>query len=134
MIDTKQAEYVAPESVARAVEGMPDDTALDELAETFASLSEPTRLRILYALSRAELCVCDLSRALGITESNCSHQLRRLKLLRLVRSRKDGKHVYYALDDAHIHSLFVDGLEHVLEQPRLPRRDGTQREDRSSRP
>lgn len=108
--------FVHEEAVAAALKGMPDQPSLERLAETFATLSDPTRLRILYCLSRAELCVCDLSGALGISESNCSHQLRRLKLLRLVRSRRDGKHIFYALDDAHIERLFADGLEHVREQ------------------
>jgi ArsR family transcriptional regulator len=113
--------YVSPEAVERAIADMPPDDALGRLAETFGALGEPTRLRILYALSRAELCVCDLSAALGISESNCSHQLKYLKLLRLVRSRREGKHVFYALDDAHIHGLFLGGLEHVLELSGIPR-------------
>jgi DNA-binding transcriptional ArsR family regulator len=108
--------YVQPQAVETATHGMPDETVLEELAETFATLSDPNRLRILYALSRSELCVCDLSAALGISESNCSHQLKRLKLLRLVRSRRAGKHIYYSLDDHHIDGLFACGLEHVQER------------------
>jgi DNA-binding transcriptional ArsR family regulator len=116
MTTTAERSYVAPRAVARALDKMPGDTVLERLADTFAALSDPTRLRILYALSRAELCVCDLSASLEISESNCSHQLSRLKLLRLVRSRRDGKHIFYSLDDEHIERLFADGLEHVRER------------------
>ena len=85
------------------------------LAETFRALGDPTRVRILDALSRAELCVCDIATLLSLTESAVSHQLRLLRSLRLVRSRRAGRMVFYALDDAHITRLFAQGLEHVEE-------------------
>lgn len=113
-IDT--TEFLNPTAALEATARMPSDATLDLLAETFATLSDPNRLKIVYALSKSEMCVCDLAKALGMGESNCSHQLRRLKMLRLVRSRRDGKHTYYALDDEHIERLFTDGLEHVRER------------------
>src|SRR5512135_3390922 len=85
------------------------------LAETFRALGDPTRVRVLDALSRAELCVCDLARLLGLTESATSHQLRLLRSLRLVRTRRAGRMIFYALDDDHITRLFAQGLEHVEE-------------------
>src|SRR5262245_11176860 len=85
------------------------------LAETFRVLGDTTRVRILDALSRAEVCVCDLAAMLKVTESAVSHQLRLLRSLRLVKSRRDGRHIYYTLADQHIVKLFEQGLEHVQE-------------------
>ena len=88
----------------------------DALAETFKVLGDVTRVRILDALSRAELCVSDIAATVGLSESAVSHQLRVLRGSRLVRSRRDGRLVYYALDDHHIVRLFEQGLEHVEER------------------
>lgn len=85
------------------------------LAETFRVLGDPTRVRILDALSRAELCVCDVATLLGLSESAVSHQLRLLRGMRLVRPRREGRMVFYSLDDQHITSLFAQGLGHVEE-------------------
>lgn len=85
------------------------------LADTFKALSDPTRVRILDALSRAELCVCDLATLIGLSESAVSHQLRVLRALRLVRPRRAGRQVFYTLDDQHIVSLFNQALHHVQE-------------------
>jgi DNA-binding transcriptional ArsR family regulator len=93
------------------------------LAETFRALGDPTRVRVLDALSRAELCVCDLATLLGLSESATSHQLRLLRSLRLVRTRRAGRMVFYALDDDHITRLFAQGLEHV-EEGLHPKRRG----------
>jgi ArsR family transcriptional regulator, lead/cadmium/zinc/bismuth-responsive transcriptional repressor len=103
----------------------PDDVM--DLAETFRTLGDPTRVRILDALSHGELCVCDLAALVGMTESAVSHQLRLLRNLRLVRPRREGRMVFYALDDRHIISLFRQGLRHVQESAaaassRRPRR------------
>jgi DNA-binding transcriptional ArsR family regulator len=92
------------------------------LAETFKALGDPMRVRILDALSRAELCVCDLARLVGLSESATSHQLRLLRSLRLVRTRRAGRMVFYALDDDHIRKLFAYGLEHVEESMTASRR------------
>ena len=93
-----------------------DDESAVGLAETFKVLGDPTRVRILDALSRAETPVCDLAEALGVTQSAVSHQLRLLRSMRLVRARRDGRHIYYTLDDEHIVKLFKQGLEHVQER------------------
>ena len=86
-----------------------------EIAATFAVLGDPTRVRILDALGGGELCVCDIASRVGISESAVSHQLRLLRNLRVVRPRREGRMVFYALDDRHIITLFRQGLRHVQE-------------------
>lgn len=86
------------------------------LAETFRVLGDPTRVRIVHALSLSELCTSDLATVVGMSESAVSHQLRTLRQLHVVRSRRDGKLVFYQLEDEHIRSLFEQGLEHVFEE------------------
>src|SRR5262245_53656608 len=86
------------------------------LAETFRALGDLTRVRMLDALARSELCVQDLAARLHLTESAVSHQLRLLRNMRLVRTRRDGRLIFYALDDQHIVGLFEQGLEHVQER------------------
>jgi ArsR family transcriptional regulator, lead/cadmium/zinc/bismuth-responsive transcriptional repressor len=85
------------------------------LADIFKVLGDPTRVRILDVLSRGELCVCHLAGLLGLTESAVSHQLRLLRNTRVVRSRREGRLIYYALDDKHVLTLFRQGLRHVEE-------------------
>ena len=85
------------------------------LSETFRVLGDPTRVRIVHALSLSELCTSDLARVVAMSESAVSHQLRTLRQLRVVKSRRDGKLVFYSLDDDHIRRLFHQGLEHVSE-------------------
>lgn len=85
------------------------------LADTFGVLGDPSRIRIVHALSLSELCTSDLAAVVGMSESAVSHQLRTLRQLQVVRSRREGKLVYYSLNDDHIRSLFRQGLEHVLE-------------------
>jgi ArsR family transcriptional regulator len=92
-----------------------DGDSVRSLADTFRLLGDTTRVRILDAVSRSELCVCDIARLLGLSESAISHQLRLLRSVRLVRPRRAGRMVYYALDDQHIVRLFNQGLEHVQE-------------------
>jgi len=92
------------------------DGTATRLAETFKALSDPTRVRIISALLRHELCVHELSQAVGASQSAVSHQLRTLREMRLVRSRREGRHVFYTLDDDHIYDLFRQGLEHVSHQ------------------
>jgi len=99
-----------------------DDAAAEALAETFKALGDPTRVRMLDALARAEVAVCDLAAAIGLTQSAVSHQLRLLRSLRLVRSRRDGRHIYYTVDDDHIATLFAHGLDHVQERTATGRR------------
>jgi ArsR family transcriptional regulator, lead/cadmium/zinc/bismuth-responsive transcriptional repressor len=92
------------------------DASASALAETFRALGDLTRVRMLDALARSELCVQDLAARLHLTESAVSHQLRLLRNMRLVRTRRDGRLVFYALDDQHIVGLFEQGLEHVEER------------------
>ena len=104
------------------------DASASALAETFRALGDLTRVRMLDALARSELCVQDLAARLHLTESAVSHQLRLLRNMRLVRTRRDGRLVFYALDDQHIVGLFEQGLEHVEEREgknSLPRRPST---------
>src|SRR4051812_16890585 len=92
------------------------DASAVALADTFKVLGDVTRVRILDALAHAEVPVCDLASLLGLTQSAVSHQLRLLRNTRLVKSRRDGQHIYYTLDDHHIVKLFEQGLEHVQER------------------
>ncbi|MDA2916315.1 metalloregulator ArsR/SmtB family transcription factor [Nitrospinae bacterium AH_259_B05_G02_I21] len=92
---------------------MIDEATTLGLAEIFRALGDPTRVRILHALAASELCVCDLAAILGMSQSAVSHQLRLLRSLRLVRHRREGRMVYYALDDDHIEKLLAQGLDHV---------------------
>jgi DNA-binding transcriptional ArsR family regulator len=120
-------EHAESSRLAELARAVISPTLASTLAETFRALGDPMRVRILDALSRAELCVCDLARLVGLSESATSHQLRLLRSLRLVRTRRAGRMVYYALDDDHIRKLFAYGLEHVEEsQPpwRHPPGDG----------
>ena len=96
--------------------------AVQGLADTFSALSDPTRVRILDALSHGELCVCDLAAVLGVSQSAVSHQLRLLRGLRLVRPRRDGRIVFYSLDDQHIIAIFKQTLQHVQEERAAPAR------------
>jgi ArsR family transcriptional regulator len=92
-----------------------DAAAVASLAETFKVLGDTTRVRILDALARAELCVGEIATLLGLSESAISHQLRVLRNMRIVRARRAGRMIYYALDDQHVVRLFEQGLEHVQE-------------------
>lgn len=84
-----------------------------QIAETFKILGDPTRIKILHALSRRELCVCDISAIVAMGQSAVSHQLRLLRSARLVKYRKEGKMVWYSLDDTHISLLLAQGIEHI---------------------
>jgi DNA-binding transcriptional ArsR family regulator len=107
--------HLDPAKVARLRAALIAEPSVAALAETFRVLGDPTRVRLLDALSHGELCVCDLATLVGLSESATSHQLRLLRTLRLVRTRRAGRMVYYALDDHHIMALFKQGLRHVEE-------------------
>lgn len=92
-----------------------DTRTVDDLTEIFRVLGDPTRVRILDALAEAELCVGDLAQRLGLTESAVSHQLRLLRNTRIVRPRRAGRMIFYALHDRHVLDLFRQGLRHVQE-------------------
>ena len=106
-------EAIDPERVALVMASMIDEATTLGLAEIFRALGDPTRVRILHSLAASELCVCDLAAILGMSQSAVSHQLRLLRSLRLVRHRREGRMVYYALDDDHIEKLLAQGLDHV---------------------
>lgn len=113
------SEPVVPQTESgRRQDGRIDDHAVVALAETFRILGDTTRVRILDALARAELCVQDIARQIDLSESAVSHQLRLLRSYRLVRARRAGRQMFYALDDHHIVKLFAQGLEHVQEAGR----------------
>ncbi|WP_334305900.1 metalloregulator ArsR/SmtB family transcription factor [Caminicella sporogenes] len=99
--------------VAKVKEKMPKDELLYDLAELFKVFGDSTRIKILYALFEEEMCVCDIAALLGMTQSAISHQLRILKTSGLVKYRKEGKVVYYSLDDDHVKNIFAQGLIHI---------------------
>ena len=114
-LDRCEVACVDPERVAAVAERLPDERESQRLAESFRVLSDPGRVRLIVALLEGELCVCDLAAVTGLSETACSHNLRLLRSARLVRYRKQGRNVYYALDDAHIRLLLDVGLQHIGE-------------------
>jgi len=108
--------YAVNEAAVRGVRRrMKSEAVYAALAQTFALLGDPTRTRLLDALSRRELCVCDLANLLGMSLSAISHQLRLLRTARVVKARREGRMIYYSLDDHHITNLLAEGLRHVEE-------------------
>ena len=101
--------------VSEVTSQLPDDEILYDLAELFKVFGDSTRIKILYALSERELCVCDISELLGVSQTAISHQLRVLKGAKLVKYRREGKNVFYAIDDDHVRSIINQGMEHVEE-------------------
>ena len=95
-----------------------DDALVQALADTFRILGDPTRVRIVDALASGQLCVHEISEHIGISESAVSHQLRLMRSMRIVRARREGRCVYYTLDDQHVLDLFQQGLRHVSEEGR----------------
>ena len=94
---------------------MPEETELYDLAELFKVFGDSTRIRILFVLFEAEVCVCDLAEALHMTQSAISHQLRLLKQNKLVNSRREGKSIFYSLADGHVRTIIAQGREHIEE-------------------
>ena len=120
MAETKESlccdtEEIHEELLKIVDETMPDETELDSLAELFKVFGDPTRIRILFVLFETEECVCDLARALNMTQSAVSHQLRILKQSRLVKNRRVGKSMFYSLADDHVRTMIAQGREHILE-------------------
>lgn len=103
------------EVVQKVLDCQPDDEVLYDLAELFKVFGDSTRIKILYALSESELCVGDIAQILNLSQSSVSHQLRILKNSKLVRFRRDGKVVFYSLDDDHVRNIINMGMEHVEE-------------------
>ena len=106
----------APEGNVEQVRlSLPGEDTLYDLTELFRIFADSTRVRILYVLFESEMCVCDIAALLGMTQSAISHQLRALKNARLVKSRRDGKTVFYSLADEHVKTILDQGIEHVTE-------------------
>lgn len=112
-VATCDVRVVHVDTVRAARAAQPPASILAGAADLFAILADPTRLRLVAALADRELCVCDLAATVGLSESAVSHQLRLLRARGLVRSRRDGRLVYYALDDEHVVGLYASALEHV---------------------
>lgn len=104
---------VHEDAVAQVQKNLPGDDMLSRLADLFKCFGDGTRIRILYVLLEAEVCVCDLAKLLGMTQSAVSHQLRILKQARLIKNRRDGKTVFYSLADDHVAALLRQGTEHI---------------------
>ncbi|QNO14635.1 helix-turn-helix transcriptional regulator [Alkalicella caledoniensis] len=115
-IDRCQATVIHQETVDKIRDIMLPDEKMSILADFFKVFGDATRIKILYALSNEEMCVCDISALLDMTQSAISHQLKVLRQGRLVKARKDGKVVYYSLNDDHISKVLNQGLEHILEE------------------
>ncbi|MCB2146457.1 MAG: metalloregulator ArsR/SmtB family transcription factor [Deltaproteobacteria bacterium] len=113
--ETCGVRVVHLERVARAKGEAIGEKDLERLALTYKIMGDPTRLKIILALRGGEMCVCDIAAFVGLSESAVSHQLRRLRELALVRSRRDGQILYYSLDDAHVLDLVTVGLNHIGE-------------------
>lgn len=108
-----EENFIHEDQVKVAQEHLIDGLAATYLARTFQALSDPTRVRLISALVHTELCVCDLAAVLGMSQSAVSHQLRSLRDLRLVKSRRDGREIFYTLDDDHIRALYELSLKHI---------------------
>lgn len=106
---------IHPDLLKIVNEKMPEETELYDLAELFKIFGDSTRIRILFVLSEAEVCVCDLAEALNMTQSAISHQLKILKQSKLVKNRREGKSIFYSLADDHVKSILGMGLEHIEE-------------------
>ena len=107
--------HVHDKVVKQVMDVMPEGEELQNLAEFFRIFGDSTRIRILYALSQSELCVCDIASLLGMGQSAISHQLRILKQMHLIKFRREGKNILYSLADDHVKTILQMGLEHVLE-------------------
>lgn len=115
-IENCNCTIIHEDVVIKVKECIPQEEILYDLADLFKIFGDTTRIKILCALFQAEMCVCDIAVLLGMTQSAISHQLRVLKHSRLVRYRKEGKVVYYSLDDDHVKGIFNLGLSHIEEK------------------
>lgn len=107
--------YVHEDVVEEVNRRMPREEKLYDLAELFKVFGDTTRIRILYVLFETEMCVCDIAQVIGMTQSAVSHQLRALKQAKLVKNRREGKTVFYSLDDEHVRGIINLGMEHIEE-------------------
>ncbi len=116
--EAREARYVDSERAAAVIDAMIGRATATDVADLFRVLADPTRVSIIHALSVSELCNGDLAAVLGISESAVSHQMRELRLMKLVAADKRGRMVYYRLTDTHIRHIFEDTLRHVQEDSR----------------
>ena len=114
-VPTCSANIIHDKTVAFVKSGMLEKEQFEKLSMFFKAISDETRIKILYSLSRSKMCVCDLAALLDMTVSAISHQLRVLKQAELVKSEKQGKVVYYTLSDDHVNTVFSNALEHIME-------------------
>lgn len=117
--DRCRTHCIHPEAIKKALAKMPDAAQLLKLAEFYKLFGDATRLAIIGALGNAELCVCDLCAVLNMKQSAVSHQLRTLRQARIVTARRDGKIIYYTLNDAHVRKVLRVGLAHLCEPKEL---------------
>lgn len=115
-IEKCNCDVIHEDIVNIVIDKMPDEGNLCDLSELFKVFGDSTRIKILWALDESEMCVCDIAYLLNMTQSAISHQLRVLKEARLVKYRKEGKVVYYSLDDEHVKQIFDQGITHIKEQ------------------
>jgi DNA-binding transcriptional ArsR family regulator len=115
-IESCNCTIIHEDIINKVKDCIPEDETLYDLADLFKVLGDSTRIKVLCALFQAEMCVCDIAALLGMTQSAISHQLRVLKQARLVKYKREGKVVYYSLDDEHVKSIFDQGLVHISEK------------------
>ena len=115
-IESCSCSVIHEDTVSKVRDSMPEEETLYDLAELFKVFGDTTRIKILCALFESEMCVCDIAALLSMSQSAISHQLRVLKQARLVKYRKEGKVVYYSLDDEHVKQIFDQGLVHIRER------------------
>ena len=113
--EDKDSQTEREEIINRVLEQQPDDEILYDLAELFKVFGDSTRIKILYSMFEHELCVNDIAGLLNLSQSSVSHQLRILKTSKLVKFRREGKSIYYSLDDEHVRAIISMGMEHVEE-------------------
>ncbi|MGN2339041.1 ArsR/SmtB family transcription factor [Clostridium cagae] len=114
-IENCKCNIIHEDTVMKVKDSLPQEETLYDLAELFKVFGDSTRIKIICALFESELCVCDMAALLGMTQSAISHQLRTLKSARLVKFRREGKVIYYSLDDEHIKHIFDEGFKHITE-------------------
>ncbi|ACD22842.1 helix-turn-helix transcriptional regulator [Clostridium botulinum] len=114
-VENCKCNIIHEDIVMKVKDLLPQEETLYDLAELFKVFGDSTRIKIICALFESELCVCDMAALLGMTQSAISHQLRTLKSARLVKFRREGKVIYYSLDDEHIKHIFDEGFKHITE-------------------
>ena len=114
-VETCEDKCIHADRLEKVRAGLPDEDELYDLAELFKVFGDSTRIRILFVLFEAEVCVCDLAQVLNMTQSAISHQLKILKQNHLVKNRREGKSIFYSLADDHVRTMIAQGLEHVEE-------------------